>query len=103
MLDGASLVYWAIGAIALSIVAFIVRAMRLTNASIALASRRVDLTNPDVARSVASALGERELPCPQCGQETFALLGVEHRYKCDGCNLEFDGPPHIPDANPRSG
>jgi len=103
MFDGANLVYWASGAIAVVIVAFIARAVRLTNASIALASRRVDLTNPDVARLVASALRERELPCPQCGQETFALLGVEHRYKCDSCNFEFEGPAHIPDANPTSG
>ena len=103
MLDGANLVYWTTGAIALAIVAFIVRAVRLTNVSIALASRRVDLTNPDVARLVASALREREFPCPQCGEETFALLGVEHRYKCDGCNIEFEGPAHIPDANPTSG
>jgi DNA-directed RNA polymerase subunit RPC12/RpoP len=100
MLEGVDLVYVAAGAMALAVVAFIVRAVRLTNASIASASRRVDLTNPDVARSVIRALDERDVPCPRCGHETFALLGTETRYKCDSCNFEFDGPPHIPDPAP---
>jgi hypothetical protein len=81
------------------IVAFIVRAVRLTNASIATASRHVNLTNPDVATSVIDQMRGRELPCPQCGGETFALLGTGNRYTCEVCHVEFEGPAHIPSSS----
>jgi ribosomal protein S27AE len=82
------------------IIAFIVRAVRLTNASIANASRHVNLTNPDVARSLVDRIRQREVPCPRCGGGTFALLGTENRYRCDLCHLDFEGPPHIPGSPP---
>jgi ribosomal protein S27AE len=82
------------------IIAFVVRAVRLTNASIATASRLVNLTNPDAVRSLVDRIRERESTCPRCGAETFALLGTENRYKCDLCNLDFEGPPPIPGSPP---
>jgi DNA-directed RNA polymerase subunit RPC12/RpoP len=79
-----------------TIVAFIVRAVRLTNDSIARASRDVPLSRPDVARRIAEEIRARDVRCPRCGAHASAMLGTEHRYKCDACAQEFDGPAHIP-------
>jgi ribosomal protein S27AE len=90
------LFYVALGLIVTMIAVFIVGAVRLTQASLSAASRHVDLTNPDVARSVADEIRRREVPCPQCGGETFALLGTGNRYECEICHLTLTGPAHIP-------
>jgi ribosomal protein S27AE len=79
----------------LVIAAFIVRAVRLTNASLAMAARHVDPTNPDVARSVVDQIRGRNPRCPRCGEQTFALLDTENRYKCESCDFTFTGPAHI--------
>jgi formamidopyrimidine-DNA glycosylase len=94
-----ALFYVALGLIVTVIAAFIARAVRLTQASLRTASRHVDLTNPDVARSVADEIRRREVPCPQCGGETFALLGTGNRYEREICHLTFIGPPHIPGSS----
>jgi ribosomal protein S27AE len=95
------LFYVAIGLLVVVIAGFIVRAVRLTNASIAMAARDVDLTNPSVARSVVDQIRERELPCPRCGGPTFAALGTDTRYKCESCHSTFEGPRHIPGSAPQ--
>jgi hypothetical protein len=84
-----------LGLIVVVIAAFIVRAVRLTHASLAMASRHVNLTNPDVATSVVDQIRGREVLCPQCGGRTFALLGTENRYQCESCDFAFKGPAHI--------
>jgi hypothetical protein len=95
------LVYVAIGLLVVMIAAFIVRAVRLTNASLAMAARQVDITNPDVANSVVGQIRGTELLCARCGGPTFALLGTENRYKCEDCDSTFTGPPHIPGTAPQ--
>jgi hypothetical protein len=79
-----------------TIVAFIVRAVRLANDSIARASRDAPLSRPDVARRMADEIRARDVRCPRCGAEASAVLGAEHRYTCDVCTREFEGPAHIP-------
>lgn len=91
-------VYVLAAVIAAVVVTFIVRAVRLTNASITTASRHVNLANPDAARSVAEQIRRREVPCPRCGCDTFALLGTGTRYQCETCAFEFEGPAHIQDS-----
>ena len=89
------LFYLWLAAIVVVIIAFIVRAVRLTKASLTAASRHVDLTNQDVARSLVEQIRGGELLCPRCGHEAFALLGKVYRYKCDSCDSEFEGTgPH---------
>ena len=82
------------------VIAFIVRAVRLTNVSLATASRHLNLTNPDVARSLVDRICRLDLPCPRCGHDTFTLLGTENRYKCDTCDFDFEGPAHITGLSP---
>jgi ribosomal protein S27AE len=96
-----ALFYVALGLMVTVIAAFIARAVRLTQASLRTASRHVDLTNPDVARSVADEIRRREIPCPRCGGETFALLGTGNRYECEICHLTLTGPAHIPGSSPQ--
>jgi ribosomal protein L37AE/L43A len=74
------------------IIAFIVRAVRLTNAAVTAASQDLHLSNPDAARSLVDRTREREVPCPRCGNDTSLRLGPENRYKCDTCDLDFEGP-----------
>jgi hypothetical protein len=95
------LFYAVLAVIVVVIVAVIVRAVRLTNASIATASQNLHLRNPDAARSLGDRIRERELPCPQRGDEMFARLNTENRYQCDACDADFEGPPHI-QSNPGS-
>ena len=79
-----------------TIAAFIVRAVRMTNASIARASRDVPLSRPDVARRLAERVREQRERCPRCRGDASAALGTSTGYRCDTCRHEFDGPPHIP-------
>jgi ribosomal protein S27AE len=95
------LFYVAIGLLVVVIAGFIVRAVRLTNASLTMAARHVNLTNPDVATSVLAQIRGPELRCSRCGGPAFALLGTENRYKCEDCHSTFEGPPHIPGATPQ--
>ena len=99
MIGAFDLFYLSLAVIVVAIAAFIVRAVRLTKASLAAASRHVDLTNQDVTRSLVEQIRGRELSCPRCGHDAFALLGTVHRYKCDICNSEFEGPAHIPGSS----
>ena len=94
------LFYVSLALIVVTIAAFIVRAVRLTNASLTMAARHVDLTNPDVARSVVEQIRGRELRCLRCGGQTFARLGTENRYQCESCHFTFTGPAHIPGSTP---
>ena len=77
------LYYVALAVIVLTIVAFVVRAVRLTNASMSTASRLLNLTRPDIARRLVEEIRVLQVPCDRCGQQTFALLGTENRYKCE--------------------
>lgn len=97
MADGVDLLTLSIVAIAIVIGVMIVRAVRATNASIAAASRRMNLENEQTVRAVAERLGAPNLPCPRCGGETFALVGSSSRYMCEDCDAEFEGDPHFPD------
>ena len=101
MLDALDPFYVSLGIIVVVIAAFIVRAVRLTNASIAMASRSVNLTSPDVAKSIIDQIRGRELPCPQCGGPTFALLGTANHYECESCHFAFEGAAHIPGSSPQ--
>ena len=101
VLGALDLFYVSLALIVVVIAAFIVRAVRLTNASLALASRQVNLTNPDAARAVVDQIRGREVLCPQCGGQTFALLGTENRYQCESCEFAFEGPEHIPGSSPQ--
>ena len=90
--------YLLIAALLVTIVAFMVRAVRLTKASIARAGRDIPLSQPDVVRRVVDQLRSVDVRCPRCGQPTFAMLGTRNRYKCenDMCRFEFEGPEHFP-------
>lgn len=101
MLGAVTLFYVSLAVLVVVITVFIVRAVRLTHASLASASHHLNLTNPDIARSLADQIRGRELPCPRCGHDTFALLGTENRYTCDSCDFDFEGPAHIPGLSPR--
>ncbi|HEY5617667.1 MAG TPA: hypothetical protein VIK60_06960 [Vicinamibacterales bacterium] len=92
------LFYLLIAALLVTIVALMVRAMRLTKASIARASRDIPLSRPDVVRRVVDHMRSVDVRCPRCGQPTFAMLGTRNRYKCenDMCRFELEGPEHFP-------
>ena len=92
------LFYLLIAALLLTIVAFIVRAVRLTKASIARAGRDLPLSRPNVVRRVVDQLRSVDVRCRRCGQPTFVMLGTRNRYKCenDMCRFEFEGPEHLP-------
>jgi hypothetical protein len=84
-------------ALMVTIVAFIVRAIRLTNASIERAGRDLPLSRPDVAGRAAERIRSLDVRCTRCGQSAVALLGTTNRYRCEGetCRLEFEGPAHF--------
>ena len=90
----------SLGLLVLAIVVFIVRAVRLTNASISNASRHLNLTQSEVARRVVDEIRATDVPCQRCGLQTFAMLGTGDRYTCETCDFEFQGPPHMPPDMP---
>ena len=100
MLGALDLFNLSLALIVVAIAVFIIRAVRLTSASVALASREVNITNPDVARAVVDHVRGREVLCPRCGGQTFVLLGTENRYRCEICDFAFEGPAHIPGSSP---
>jgi ribosomal protein S27AE len=103
VLGALDLFYVSLALIVVVIVVFIVRAVRLTHASLAEASRQVSLTNPGTARVVVDQIRRSEVRCPRCGSQTFTLLGTESRYQCESCEFVFEGPAHIPGASPQGG
>ena len=92
------LFYLLMAGLVVTIVAFIVRAVRLTGASIERAGREIPLSQPGVARRVVDEMRSRDVRCRRCGQPTFAMLSTRNRYKCenDMCAFEFEGPGHFP-------
>jgi hypothetical protein len=92
------LFYLAIAVLVVTIVVVILRAVRITKASIERAGREMPLSRPDVAREVADRIRRADVRCPRCGQQTFAMLGTGNRHKCDDemCGFEFEGPDHFP-------
>jgi hypothetical protein len=95
--DMVEVIYLLIGGIAVVIIAFIVRAVRLTNATIAEAAHSVPLSQPEALRRVVERLDKLDVRCPRCRHATRMLLGTTNRYACedDGCEFEFEGPAHI--------
>jgi hypothetical protein len=86
-----------LAALVATVVVMIVRAVRLTKATIAQASRDLPLSRPDVATRLAERIRERRVACERCGRDdTFAMLGTDTRWKCDSCQHEFEGPAHLP-------
>jgi ribosomal protein S27AE len=81
-----------------TIAGFIMKAIRQTQAEIdkglgpAPGERRM--------KKAIEEITQRDIRCPRCGNEAFAMLGTGNRYKCDSCHFEFEGAEHIP---PRSG
>jgi hypothetical protein len=96
-----ALFYVALGLIVSVIVAFIARAVRLTQASLKTAARNVDLTNPDVARSVADEIRDERYRAPGAEGRRSPFWGTGNRYECEICHLTFIGPPHIPGSSPQ--
>lgn len=80
-----------------TIVVFIVRAVRRTNETIARASRSIPLERPEMARQAIERMRSLDVRCPRCGQPTSAILGSGSRYRCDddACRHEIDGPDHF--------
>jgi hypothetical protein len=87
----------ALATLIVTIVVVIVRAVRLTNASIATASRDIPLSQPDVAARLINQMRGRDVRCPRCGQPACAALGTGNRYLCENgtCRQEFEGPEHF--------
>ena len=75
------------------IVGFIVRAVRKTKAEIDKGLGPAP-SERNMERAIME-IHERDVECPRCGSQTFAMLGTDNRYKCDACNYEFEGAPHI--------
>ena len=47
-------------------------------------------------KQLLDQIKNRELPkCPRCDGEPIALLETDSNYKCESCNYEFEGAPHI--------
>ena len=92
------LFYVLIAALLVTIIAFIVRAVRLTNASIERAGREIPLSRPDIARRVIDEMRRMDVWGTRCGGPAFAMLDTGNRYMCetDACRFEFEGPEHFP-------
>ena len=90
--------FLSLALIVMVIAAFIIRAVRLTNASLRSASRHQNLMHAEVARRVIEEMRAKDVRCGRCGGQTFALLETEDRYRCETCSLEFEGPAHIPNV-----
>lgn len=85
----------SIAAVVVAILAVFVRAVVATNASIqksGLGGR------PDAAQRTIAQIRGRDVRCPRCGGQGFALLGRDRRWMCEGeqCRTEFEGPEHLP-------
>jgi transposase-like protein len=85
--------YIVLGIMVVVIVVFIVNAIRMTNAEIH--KKLGPLPDEWKMKKVVEEIRKRDVPCPRCGKQTFAMLGTQNRYKCDVCNYEFEGVEHI--------
>jgi ribosomal protein L37AE/L43A len=77
--------------IVLAIIGFIVYAVRRTMAQIGKSG-----VSGEKARDLAKQIRERDVRCPRCNRQSFALLGTGNQWKCESCNHEFEGPDHMP-------
>jgi DNA-directed RNA polymerase subunit RPC12/RpoP len=86
-----------LGIMVVAIVGFIVYAIRKTKAEI----YRGLGPEPGERRmkQVIKEIRERDIRCPHCGRQSFAMLGTGNRYKCDTCHHEFEDVDHIPESN----
>jgi DNA-directed RNA polymerase subunit RPC12/RpoP len=85
--------YIVLGIMVAAIVGFIVKAVRMTNAEIH--KKMGPLPDEWKMKKAIEEIRKRDISCPRCGKQTFAMLGTQNRYKCDTCNHEFEGPDHI--------
>lgn len=84
-----------IAGLVIAIAVVIVRAVRLTNATIEQSRPIVPLSQPDAVERVVDRLRRIDVRCPECGDETVGMLGTRNRYRCEQCGAELDGPDHI--------
>ena len=82
-----------LGIMVVVIVGFIVNAVRKTNAEIH--KKMGPLPDGWKMKKAVEEIRKRDIPCPRCGKQTFAMLGTQNRYKCDICHYEFEGAEHI--------
>jgi ribosomal protein L37AE/L43A len=82
----------------LVIVGMIVRAIRLTNATISKSGLGGMSSSPAATASAIDHMRSRDIRCPRCGAQAFAMLGKDRRWMCeiDSCRFEFPGPAHVP-------
>jgi ribosomal protein L37AE/L43A len=80
----------------ISIVLFIVNAIKKTKADIDNRFKRTTPTERERAmKKLVEEIRGRDIRCSRCGEQAFALLGTGNKYKCEACNHVFDGPEHI--------
>ena len=81
-----------------AIVVMIVRAVRVTNATIAKSGLDGSGSSHGAARRVIDRIRSRDFRCPRCGGQAFSVLGQDGRWMCasDPCRFEFPGPAHVP-------
>ena len=84
-----------IAGLAVVIAVVIVRAVRLTKATIERARPSVPLSQPDAVERAVDRLRRIDVRCPRCGEQTVAMLGTRNRYRCEQCPVEIDGPDHL--------
>lgn len=47
-------------------------------------------------KQLLDQIKSRDLPqCPRCNGQTIAMLETDASYKCESCDYEFQGAPHI--------
>jgi ribosomal protein L37AE/L43A len=83
----------SLGMVVVTIVGFIVYAVRKTNAEI-----RRGMGPAPSERTMKRAIEEirrRDVRCPRCGRQATAMLGTNNKYKCDTCYHEFEDVKHI--------
>ncbi|GEM_PF-2980753 len=85
--------YIILGMMVVVIVGFIVKAVRMTNAEIY--KKMGPMPSEWRMKKAIEEISKRDIQCPRCGKQTFAMLGTKNRYKCDICNYEFEGAEHI--------
>lgn len=84
-----------VAGLAVVIAVVIVRAVRLTKATIEGARPSVALSQPDAVDRAVERLRRIDVRCPRCGEQTVAMLGTRNRYRCEQCGAELDGPDHL--------
>jgi len=77
----------------------IIRAVRMTKAEIDGRLRGTDprqRTDFMLKLATEARASADRVRCPECDGPTFILLGTHHRYECQRCHAEFEGPEHLP-------